>query len=282
MTVIVTAPGSRSLLQDGGRPGMAGLGVSTSGAFDRIALRQANTLVGNPPDATVIEIVLGDMAVTARADHVVAVTGAVGPVTVDGSPVAHGRAVRLRSGQTLSIAYFASGLRAYLAVGGGWIATPSLGSMSTDTLAGLGPAPLVAGDELSTGPVPATPDLADVTPLTSGGEMVLDVVPGPRDAWFTAAGMRTLLDTAWTVSSSSDRIGVRLDGPTIERAAAKELPSEPCVRGSIQVAGDGRPVVLGPDHPVTGGYPVIAVVIDAHTDRLAQARPGDTVRLRRA
>ena len=281
MTVLVTAPGPMSLLQDGGRPGLGHLGVSTSGAFDRRALRQANTLVGNPPTATVIEIALGDMAVTAQEDHVVAVTGAVGPVTVDGSPVTHGRAVRLRAGQTLSVAYLTSGLRAYLAVGGGWDVPTVLGSASTDTLAGLGPAPLAAGDLLTTGVSPPTPALEDVPSLTSGTEIVLDVMLGPRDDWFTPAGVRTLLDTAWVISSSSNRIGGRLDGPAIERARTGELASEPCVRGSIQVAADGRPIVFGPDHPVTGGYPVIAVVTDADTDRLAQARPGAAVRFRR-
>jgi allophanate hydrolase subunit 2 len=90
------------------------------------------------------------------------------------------------------------------------------------------------------------------------------------------------LATGWAVSATSNRIGIRLDGPDLERERSGELPSEPCVFGSVQVTSAGRPVVLGPDHPVTGGYPVIAVVVDAHLDRLAQVRPGETLRFRRA
>jgi allophanate hydrolase subunit 2 len=120
-----------------------------------------------------------------------------------------------------------------------------------------------------------------VLPLLRTGTVTVDVVLGPRDDWFTGAAVRKLLEEPWHVSPASNRIGVRLTGPALERATSLELPSEPCLRGSIQIAADGQPIVFGPDHPVTGGYPVIAVVIDAHTDFLAQARPGQRIRFRR-
>jgi biotin-dependent carboxylase-like uncharacterized protein len=281
VSLLVVRPGARSLLQDLGRPGLGALGVSGSGAFDRSAARQANRLLGNATAAAVVEVLLGGLVLEAGADHAVAVTGAVGPVTVDGRQVTHGRAVPLRSGQRLEVGAVTAGLRAYVGVAGGFAGDDELGSRSTDTLAGLGPAPLSEGDELVVGAADAVPDLEDVPALTTSGGAGLDVVLGPRHDWFTDDAVATLLRTAWTVTSSSDRVGVRLDGPALQRSRAEELPSEPCVRGSIQVAADGRPVVFGPDHPVTGGYPVIAVVVDAHADRLAQVRPGETVRFGR-
>ena len=172
-------------------------------------------------------------------------------------------------------------MRVYLGDSGGFAARAELGSLSSDTLSGLGPPPLVAGQTVMTGAGRAIPALDDVPPLIRTGGVDVDVVLGPRDDWFTDESVRRLLDTPWTLSAASDRIGLRLDGPALERSVLAELPSEPVVRGSIQVTPAGQPVVFGPDHPVTGGYPVIAVVVDSHTDRLAQVRPGDSVRLHR-
>lgn len=278
MSLLVERPGARSLIQDAGRPGFAAQGVSPSGAFDRGALRQANVLLGNAVDAAAIEVLLGGLALTSTAEHTLAVTGAVGPLTVNGRPVTHGRALRLGPGQQLELGDFVSGLRAYVAVAGGFRAESELNSLSTDTLSGLGPPVVAAGTEFAVGTAGSVPDLPDVPALTASGTVSLDVVLGPRDDWFTDAAIATLLSTGWSVTSDSNRVGVRLEGGTLERSRTDELASEPCVCGSIQVAADGQPIVFGPDHPVTGGYPVIAVVTAAHTDRLAQARPGDVVR----
>jgi allophanate hydrolase subunit 2 len=138
-----------------------------------------------------------------------------------------------------------------------------------------------AGDRIEVGPPSHPPDLEDVPPIARTGELTLDVALGPRDDWFTPSAIRRLLEAPWQVSPASDRVGVRLTGPVLERSRTTELPSEPCLRGSIQVSADGQPIVFGPDHPVTGGYPVVAVVLDRHTDRLAQAAPGQIVRFRR-
>ena len=281
MTLVVERPGLLSLLQDRGRPGLGHLGVSRSGAFDRSALRQANLLLGNDPGAAAIEHLGGGLELRAETATLVAVTGATGPITIDGNPAAYGRAVPLLPGQRLVVGPPTTGLRSYVGVSGGFNAPPELGSRSSDSLSGLGPAPLQAGDLLEIGPRGHAPELEDVPTLGRTGELTLDVVLGPRDDWFTLDTVRQLLESPWQVSAASDRIGVRLTGPALERSRTDELPSEPCVRGSIQVAADGQPIVFGPDHPVTGGYPVIAVVVDAHTDRLAQARPGQAVRLSR-
>ncbi|MRK00645.1 5-oxoprolinase/urea amidolyase family protein [Aeromicrobium sp. S22] len=281
MTLLVERPGPLSLVQDRGRPGLGHLGVSASGAFDRGALRQANALLGNDDGAAAIEVVAGGLVLRAAAPHVVAVTGAAGPVTIDGRQVPAGRALRLDTGQRLAVDPPTWGLRTYVGVSGGLAVAAELGSASTDTLAGLGPAPLRAGETLRTGVGRPPPHLEDVPALARTGEITVDVVLGPRDDWFVPAAVRRLLDDPWQVSPVSDRVGVRLTGGVLRRARDAELPSEPCLRGSVQVAADGLPMVFGPDHPVTGGYPVIAVVLDAHTDRLAQARPGQVVRFRR-
>lgn len=280
MTLIVESPGSLALIQDSGRPGLGHLGVTTSGAFDRPAMRQVNALLGNSPDAAAIELLGGGLVLRAESAHLIAVTGCSGLIRLDGRVVAEGRVTYLAAGQRLTIDAPAVGLRSYVGVAGGLVVDRELDSSSTDTLAGLGPAPLTAGHVLVSGPASRVPYLEDVVPLGRAGEVTLDVMLGPRDDWLTTRAVRHLLEDAWQVSPASDRIGVRLTGPTLQRRSTRELPSEPCVRGSIQVAADGQPIVFGPDHPVTGGYPVIAVVVDAHTDRLAQARPGDTIRFR--
>ncbi len=281
MSLRVLEPGPLALLQDLGRPGLAHLGVGPSGAFDRRALREANALVGNSDDRAVLEALGGGLALVATASHLVAVTGATGPLSVDGGPVAAGRALALRRGEVLRLGAPVVGLRWTVAIAGGFERPEVLGSRSFDTLASLGPAPLVAGDELAAGTGRGTSSTETFPAYLPAGELLVRVVPGPRDDWFTPAALQTLLTTPWRVDPVSDRIGVRLEGPALPRARDGELASEPVVRGSIQVTGSGRPVVLGPDHPVTGGYPVIGVVTDADTDLLAQARPGDVVRFRR-
>ncbi|MET0951739.1 MAG: biotin-dependent carboxyltransferase family protein [Aeromicrobium sp.] len=281
MTFLVEQPGLLTLLQDLGRPGLGHLGVSPSGAFDRRALRQVDALLGNPDGSAVLEVLGGGLVLVAEAPHTIAVTGGAAPVTVDGAPITYGRAAPVRAGQVVRVGAATTGLRTYVGAAGGFVPPTELGSASTDTLSGIGPAAVAAGDRLEVGRAFRLLELEDVPDLAIAGELTLDVVLGPRDDWFTPEAVRLLLDGPWQVGPASDRIGVRLAGPALARSRDDELPSEPCVRGSIQVAIDGRPIVLGPDHPVTGGYPVIAVVIDAHTDRLAQAGPGRVVRFRR-
>jgi biotin-dependent carboxylase-like uncharacterized protein len=280
MTLLVEAAGALSLVQDLGRRAMGRFGVSASGAFDRPAMRQANRLVGNDPGAAVVET-FGGLVLLAESTHAVAVTGASGPITLDGRPAAYGRALRVSAGQRLTIGVPAVGLRTYVGLAGGLAHPRELTSRSTDTLAGLGPSPLAAGDRVDAAGHRSVPPLHDLPALDRSGDLTLDVVLGPREDWFAPAAVSAFLTSPWRVSPASSRVGVRLDGAVLARAVQRELPSEPCVRGSVQVAADGRPIVLGPDHPVTGGYPVIAVVVDAHTDRLAQARAGQVVRFAR-
>lgn len=298
-TVRVLDPGPLTLVQDLGRPGLASLGVSASGAFDRAAHRLANRLVGNEEGAATLEHLLGGMRLALPAGTWFAVTGAWGPIELaprDAGPagsVAPRRvdphtATLVEAPAELRLGPLASGLRATVAFRGGIAVPPTLGSRASDTLAGLGPAPLTAGNLLPLGPAPATPvPPADLVPVDAptAGVVELAVRPGPRRDWFDDAAWALLLTSTWTASARSDRTGVRLDGPALVRLTDREgveLASEGMLRGSIQVSPDGAPTILGPDHPVTGGYPVIAVVTDAALDRLAQLRPGQPVRLRLA
>ncbi|WP_256094579.1 biotin-dependent carboxyltransferase family protein [Streptomyces sp. EN27] len=281
----VVRPGALTTVQDAGRPGLAHLGVGRAGALDAPAARLANRLVGNPPDAAVLETTLTGCAV--RPDRpVVAVVGGAGcRVTVDGRPVAWGAPVRVPAGAVLDAGPAGTGLRSYLAFAGGLVPDPVLGSRSTDLLSGLGPAPLSEGDEVPLGEtVPGAP-LPAAGPVPWPGapaELVLPVHPGPRDDWFTEAALRTLLTAAYRVSPHSNRIGLRTEGPALERSRTEELPSEGMVLGAIQVPPDGRPVVFLNDHPTTGGYPVIGAVPERALAAAAQAVPGTRLRFVRA
>lgn len=280
MTLTVLATGPRALLQDAGRPGLASIGVGRSGAADRASWALGNRLVANPSDAASVEVLLGGLRVRAERDLLVALTGAPAPATVDGKAMGHNALIRLRAGAELALGAPDRGLRTYLAVRGGIVVDPVLGSRSTDTLSGIGPPPLEDGVTLPVGPQPAEFPLVDVAPvaLPAAGTVVLRVVPGPRDDHLADAG--ALFATTWTASDRSDRVGVRLTGEPLRRRDDTELPSEGLVRGSIQLPPGGEPVLFLADHPLTGGYPVVGVVLDADVDRAAQVRPGRPVRFR--
>ena len=274
----VLATGALALIEDLGRPGLGATGVGRSGAADRRALRLANRLVANPEDAAGIEAVFGGLAVRAHGLLTVALAGAPAPADVDGTPVGHHAVIMLRAGQVLRLGTPPTGLRTYLAVRGGIAVEPVLGSRSTDILSGLGPEKLGPGTMLPVGPEPAALPLIDVAPVAvpAGDAVVLRAVPGPRADFL--ADPAAIVRTTWIASSRSDRVGMRLEGGTLERAGSGELPSEGIVRGSIQVPPGGEPVLFLADHPVTGGYPVAAVVLEADVDRAAQVRPGQQVR----
>jgi biotin-dependent carboxylase-like uncharacterized protein len=278
--VEVLAVGPLALVEDLGRPGLAATGVGRSGAADRAALRLANRLVANPEGAAGIEVTFGGLALRATARLTVALAGAPAPADVDGTPVGHHALVDLRPGQVLRLGVPATGLRSYLAVRGGVDVDPVLGSRSTDVLAELGPARLAVGQVLPIGPEPAELPLVDVAPVAGppGGVVTLRAVRGPRAD--RVADLSVLASTAWTASSRSDRVGMRLEGGKLDWAHGGEIPSEGMVRGSVQVPSGGEPVVFLADHPITGGYPVAAVVVDADVDRAAQVRPGQGVRFR--
>lgn len=275
----VVRAGALTTVQDQGRPGHAHLGVPRSGALDAPAAALANRLVANPADAAVLETTVDGCALRPRSTVTVAVTGAPCRVRVDGRPVAWGAPVRVPAGALLDVGPARAGLRSYVAVSGGVAVDPVLGSRSTDLLSGLGPPPLTDGAVLPLGSPGTLHARVDVVPHRAPpAELVLRVTLGPRDGWFTEPALRTLTTRVYRVSSASNRIGLRTEGPSLERAVSGELPSEGLVLGAVQVPPDGRPVVFLADHPTTGGYPVIAVVRSADLPAAAQAVPGTPVR----
>lgn len=288
--LLVIDPGPLSTVQDLGRTGYAALGVPDSGAADAASAIAANRLVGNPDDAAVLEVTLGRARLRAVGDQVVGIRGALPRVRIDH---VDGRQVTvdcdgpvdLPAGATIRLGGARTGLRTYVAVAGGFAVVAVLGSRSTDTLSGLGPARLSRDDLLPVGPRgssppdPSGPDRADRPGDPDGGRLRL--VPGPRAPMFAPGALQAFVQADWTVLPDSDRVGLRLSGDaSLERTDPGELPSEGLVRGAIQIPPSGEPVLFLADHPVTGGYPVLAVVRSADLHHAAQARPGAHLRFR--
>jgi biotin-dependent carboxylase-like uncharacterized protein len=260
----VVSPGLLTTVQDRGRPGWAHVGVPPSGAADTDSYELGNRLVGNAPGAAALEATLVGPRLRFRRRTLVAVTGSVP------EPLAAYVEGELDVGELIG------GARAYVCVRGGIAVDPVLGSRSTDLLTGLGPSRLQAGDVLAIGEEPATPPKA-----ARAGEREprsLRVLAGPRDDWFETAALTALTTTEWRVTPASNRVGIRLAGQPLERTRRDELLSEGLVTGAIQVPPSGQPILLLNDHPTTGGYPVIAVVVHDDLPRAGQLRPGDSVR----
>ena len=280
-TLEILRPGPLALIQDLGRVGLAHLGVTRSGAADRRAHTLANRLVANPDDRATIEVTLGGFAARVRGGDVdIAVTGADADPAVGEMLFGINSIHRVRDGDVISLSTPRAGLRSYLAVRGGIDVEPVLGSRSYDVMSAIGPLPLQAGQVLPIGEHTADYPRLDQAPVAAiGGYLVeVKVVPGPREDWLVDPD--ALVHRMWMTSDRSDRVGMRLEGrPLRHRWLDRQLPSEGATRGAIQVPPNGLPVILGPDHPVTGGYPVVGVVTDDDIDKIAQVRPGQYLRL---
>jgi biotin-dependent carboxylase-like uncharacterized protein len=277
----ILRPGPLALIEDLGRAGFAHLGVTRSGAADRRAHTLANRLVANPDDRATIEVTLGGFAARVRGGDVdIAVTGADANPAVNGTTFGVNSIQRVRDGDVISLSTPRAGLRSYLAVRGGIDVEPVLESHSYDTMSTIGPSPLQAGDVLPIGEHTADYPRLDQAPVAAIEEHLVEVnvVPGPHEDWLVDPD--AVVHTIWMASDRSDRVGMRLEGrPLQHRGPDRQLPSEGATRGAIQIPPSGLPVILGPDHPVTGGYPVVGVVTDEDIDKVAQIRPGQYVRL---
>lgn len=268
-------------IQDRGRIGWAHLGVPRGGALDGPAAALANRLVGNDAEQAVLELAMATLALRVSHAGTVAVAGAMGSLSVDGRAAAHGQPVSVRAGQQVVVEPPVRGVRCYLAVSGGIQVPQVLGSRCTDTLAWIGPPVVRAGTTLPLG-APQPPRPLDVPAPAPGSAIRLQA--GPRADWFDDGAWQTLLTQRWVVDAQSNRVGMRLRGPALRRAeeyAAAELPSEGMVLGSVQVPPDGQPILFLHDHPVTGGYPVLAVAQAADLHVCAQLRPGEELQFRR-
>lgn len=278
----VVSPGIQSLIQDLGRIGFASVAVAQSGAHDSQALIRANEAVGNPGDLPGIECLLGGLELRALRETRLAW---VLPYETSAEQV------ELRRGETLTIPRLMRGLRAYATVPGGIRTESVLGSSSTDTMSGLGPAPLVTGHVLrgstdvphvvSALPAEGTvlPGSADAGSASSDTPEAIEVVVSPGHGPFRPDAIRTLETGVWSVSPMSSRVGMRLSGPGFGLTTGADLRSQPVMRGTIQSPADGELIILGPEGPATGGYPAVGVVADRDLSRLAQLRPGEPISL---
>lgn len=266
----VVDPGPLTTVQDLGRPGLAALGVGPSGVADRRSAARADALARNPADAALLEVTLGGLVLRALGDVDLAVAGADAGVP---------ERVRLADGEQLRFGRPSVGVRTYVAVRGGLDVRPVLGSRSTDLLSGLGPPPLRKGDVVPVGTVPPV-DLPVTAAPVFDMDLVLPLLPGPRLAHVPGDAVALLTHGLYVVSPRSNRVALRLEGAALPLTRAGELASEGLLRGAVQVPPSGQPVLFLADHPVTGGYPVVAVLTEAAQDLLAQAVPGQEVRLR--
>ncbi|PJK20432.1 biotin-dependent carboxyltransferase family protein [Mycolicibacterium goodii] len=280
----VLRSGPLTTVQDSGRYGFGAFGVGTSGAADSRSASLANRLVGNPGHAACLEATFGGLALRFRHRAYVAVTGAPCPITCRGRGEGMNALFTMAPGEELQLGTPTTGMRTYIAVRGGIGVQPVLNSRATDVLSGLGPHPLAAGDLLPVGGARCEPlPPISVAPVSHppSGELRVRVVIGPREDWFTPTSIEVLMNAQYVVTTQSDRVGIRLAGPPLVWACDHELLSEGMVFGAIQVPPSGLPVIFLSDHPVTGGYPVVAVVIAEDLPLIAQARPGQLISFRR-
>lgn len=278
----VVAPGPFTTLQDGGRTGWLRFGVAPSGALDPRALAVANLLVGNRRDAGALEMTLagGTFAVEGGSIRI-AVAGADMPLAIDGREAARDRSHTLAPSSLLRIGAAQHGARAYLAASGGFAVAPVFGSVSTHVRSGIGGGVLRAGDVVPLAgepPVGSELGFAAAAPPTNAQ---VRITPGPQQDYFAEDAIAALLDAPYIVAARSDRMGLRLEGKPLAHSGGFNIVSDGIAPGSIQVPGNGQPIVLLADRQTTGGYPKIATVISADLPMLGQARPGDTIRFAR-
>jgi 5-oxoprolinase (ATP-hydrolysing) subunit C len=273
--LIISAIGPASSVQDGGRHGAQRYGLTPSGAMDPLALTAANSLVGNAIFAAAIEIGPFGAAFTARDGAVrIALAGAPRNADIAGRAMAWETSITLLDGEVLTLGFARDGLFSYLAIEGGIPGEPMFGSLAVNARAGLGspyPRPLQAGDELQVTAASGATEHRIELPAEAKGP--IRVVMGPQDDEFGDA-TKLFLDSEWKISATSDRMGYRLEGPEIRDLHGHNIVSDGTVNGSIQVPGNGQPIVLMPDRGTTGGYPKIATVITADLGRFAQIQAG--------
>jgi 5-oxoprolinase (ATP-hydrolysing) subunit C len=280
--LVVASIGPASSVQDGGRHGAQRYGLTPSGAMDRLALAAANCLVGNAIFAAAIEIGPFGAAFTAREGAVrIALSGAPRNADISGRTVAFDTSMTLADGETLTLGFARGGSFSYLAIEGAIAGEPMFGSLAVNARAGLGspyPRPLQAGDELQTKAASGATERRIDLPVALEGP--IRVVMGPQDDEFGDAAKQLFLDSEWKISATSDRMGYRLEGPVLKHLHGHNIVSDGTVNGSIQVPGNGAPIVLMPDRGTTGGYPKIATVITADLGRFAQTPAGTGFRFR--
>ena len=270
-------------LQDQGRIGYANIAVPTSGAFDQKSHQLANRLIGNFPNACAIESLRGSFEFSTDSELVISATGAPASVQVDGREHEMFRSIFVPAGSVVSVSPGSLGMRTYLAIRGGIVGNQIMGSSSYDELSQIGTPPIKPGDKFSVENQVAGSIKGDYIPgsvITGLNTVELEAMPAPR--WSGFSNSDILFTSEYQVTSSVNRVGLRLSGPALVWNSESRLASEGVVTGAIQIPVDGMPLIFGPDHPTTGGYPVVAVVSRNSLDLLAQSAPGTVVRFKSA
>jgi len=285
----VLEPGILTTIQDLGRYGFSQFGVPPSGATDTFSLRVANLLVGNREEEACLEITLMGLKIKALKEVVIAITGGDISPTLNEEPLDIWRTHLLVEGDVITFIKVRAGCRAYLTVGGGFVVPKIMGSCSTTLsgkFGGLEGRALRRGDILYTFDISPSLDKLGlrfpkdwISPLEK--EVPLRVIPGPQDHHFTEKGSQTFYSSSYQLTPRCDRMGVRLEGPKIERRSDVEesIISEGLISGAIQVPGDGKPIIILTEL-VTGGYTKIATIISIDLPKVAQLKPGDRVRFK--
>ncbi len=286
-TFEVLEPGPFTTVQDSGRYGYQPFGIPVSGALDKFSYVAANVLAGNLDTAAALEITFIGPRLKALSDALLAVTGATVPLFVNDRLQPMWTSFRVAAGDVVSIRAASRGVRAYIAVAGGFVVPKVMGSYSTYTggkIGGLEGRTLAKGDRLSSGPAKALNRIVslpeDFRPQLRT-EIMVRALPGPQDDYFDS-GLDVFFSSEFTVTSKADRMGYQLAGPTIElkESVPRSIISEPSLSGAIQIPPDGKPIILLVEQTV-GGYAKIATLITPDLDVAAQARPGDKVRFAR-
>ncbi|SHH26713.1 5-oxoprolinase subunit C family protein [Ferrimonas marina] len=281
MTVKVIKPGLLTTVQDLGRTGAMRFGFARSGAMDPLAAAAANALLGQDIDSPLLECTLIGPVLEFDCDSIIAISGAQTHATLDGAPIALGAPVSVAAGQRLDLGRTHIGARSYLAFKGGLQLSPLLGSCATQLNVGLGGhqgRALRKEDSLSIRPCRLAEEFRQSSwlGLASPGVNTIAVFAGPVSAGFNGEAMEALLAQPWRVSSASDRMGYRLQGAKVPSPSGKRLGlTEPVIPGTIQLPGNGEPIVLMSDSQPTGGYPKLAQVAAVDLPLLAQLAPGD-------
>ena len=276
----VLSGGTWTTIQDRGRPGWERFGVSPGGPADWFSAAVANALVGNDPDAALVECTLVGPTLRFRRGATVALMGG------ETATIENGIAFPVAAGAELKIGRVQRGLRTYLAVRGGIAVRRVMGSRAFSQLGGFGGGfgrPLKAGDQLRIGSTPALPSRQGggrfMKRLPLVGPWEVRVMAGPQRDAFAADDLARFLNTAFRVTPHADRMGMRLQGSAL-RLHPAEILTTPVTQGAVQVTPSGEAIVLLAEHQTAGGYPVVATVISADWPLLGQARPGDTIHFR--
>lgn len=278
---VVRFAGPLVTFQDQGRIGHMKFGVAHSGPMDRVAFAAANAALGNAPDQTVLEISLGGLVLECKAGSLsVAITGGDFSIGHGTTPLNGWKVLTIKEGERLAVRAGEMGSWAYLAFAGQVMAGTWLGHTATHSTSGFGGGQLFAGQQiLVENPETKEDREGEIErPKFATVDGPVRVVMGPQDDWFPPASKETFLQTPYALTDGYDRMGVRLCGEPLEISDALAIPSEPIVRGSVQVSGEGTPTILLADHQTTGGYPKIATVISIDTDRLVQKRSRQQIR----